>query len=828
MRAQLSWLQELVPQLGHMSAFEVADLLTSAGVEVDEILGMGPDDINGITIGEVEQIQQLSEFKKPIRYCQVRVADGEETQAVRGIVCGAENFAVGDKVAVALPGAVLPGNFQISARTTYGHTSDGMICSAHEMGLGDDASGIMILPDDAPVGADGVDYLGLHETVLVTEPTPDRGYQLSMRGLARDLAAKLGVPFVDPADPAQIEVAPAGAGFPVVLEDAACDEFCAQTMAGFDPAATTPQWIRRRIIASGMRPISLAVDISNYVMLLLGGPIHFYDRAKLDGQLRVRRAVPGERFRTLDDVERTLSGADLLITDGPTIQGLAGVMGGEAAEIRADTTSIVIEAAHFDPATTSRSVRSHHLLTEAGRRFERGVDIALPPIAASLAAALLTQYGRASLDGPMTVVGAPSPPRVQRISIARLNALLGKEYGNELIASTLKSIGALVRIDGDELELTPPSWRPDLVEMPDFAEEVARIDGYDNIPVTLPAARAGRGLTFAQRSRRAVSRSLAYSGFVETPSLSFHDDAVLDRLRIEQTDQRRRLVYMANPLSSEQTALRSTLLPALLATVVRNIGRGFDDVAIYELGTVFTEPDQPRPPAPMIDTAILPTPQQFIELARSQPIERLHVAVAITGAARVASWMEPARPAGWQDALAAARTIADAVDVSITVTQAQLSPWHPGRCAEVCTEAGDLVGYAGELHPAICEELGLPRNTGAVELDLGVLFNAAQHVLSAPSVSTFPAARQDLALVVPTDTTAAAIERTIVAYAGPLLESVRLFDLYTGAQVGAGKKSLAYALTFRASDRTLKTEEVNTAREAILDGLASDLGAVLR
>ncbi|WP_153504725.1 phenylalanine--tRNA ligase subunit beta [Cumulibacter manganitolerans] len=825
MRVQLAWLTELVPALGGKSPQEVADLLTGAGIEVDEVGGLGPADINGLYVGQVVDIEELTGFKKPIRYCQVRFDDGTDPAATRGIVCGARNFAVGDKVVAALPGAVLPGGFHIAARKTYGHVSDGMICSPLEMGLGEDHDGILVLPEDAPLGADAVDYLGLHDVVLVTEPTPDRGYQLSLRGIAREAAAALGVPFTDPAD--AVAPAPCGPGFEVRLDDPACDLFTTRIIRGFDPAAPTPDWMARRLTASGMRPISLAVDVTNYVMLLLGQPLHAYDRARLAEPIVVRAAREGERITTLDGVDRVLSRDDLLITDGNGIQGIAGVMGAAYAEISDTTTDIVLEAAHFDPSRISRAARRHGLLSEAGRRFERNVDPALPARASALATSLLLEHGGGTADDAMACVGDPALPPPLAFRPGKVRALIGVDYTDARIVECLEAIGCRVTGDGDELVVHPPSWRPDFVEPTRVAEEVARIDGYDKIPSRLPHAQAGGGLTPTQRARRQAGRALAAAGFVETPSMSFQDDGDLDRLGVPADDVRRRTVRIANPIAADQATLRSTLLPGLLSAVRRNVSRGVDLVATFETGVVFTEPETPRTAAPIIDRGIRPTAEQLADLESARPQERLHAAVAVAGRS-ADTWYAPGEQPTWREPIEAVRRVAGAVGTDVTVRQGEHAPWHPGRCAEIVVGSGEVVGYAGELHPQVCDELGLPRRTSVAEIDLDALIAARRTDATAPRVSPFPRAVQDLAFIVDATLPVADVERTMREAGGELLEGVRLFDVYTGEQVGAGKRSLAFALTMRADDRTLSGDEITAVRESVIAAVRDRHGAVLR
>lgn len=825
MRVQLAWLTELVPQLAGRTPQQVADLLTRAGIEVDEIGGLGPADVDGLYVGEVAAIEELTEFKKPIRYCQVRFDDGTDPAKTRGIVCGASNFAVGDRIVAALPGAVLPGDFKITARKTYGKVSDGMICSEREIGLGDDHDGILVLPDDAPVGADAVDYLGLHDVVLVTEPTPDRGYQLSLRGIAREAAAVLGVPFTDPAD--AVEAAPAGDGFAVELHDPACDLFTTRIIRGFDHTAPTPDWMARRLTASGMRPISLAVDVTNYVMLLLGQPMHAYDLDKLRAPIVVRRASDGEQVTTLDDVERTLSTDDLLITDGNGIQGIAGVMGAAYAEISASTTNIMLEAAHFDPSSVSRSARRHGLLSEAGKRFERNVDPTLAPRASALATQLLVEHGGGTPDETMLSVGDPRLPEPLAVRPQRIRDLIGVDYPHARITECLELLGCEVSGDSEQIVVTPPAWRPDFAEPTRVAEEVARIDGYDNIPSRLPQAKAGGGLTPEQRARRSVSRALAAAGFVETPSMSFQDDADLDRLGVPAGDQRRRSVPLANPIAADQAHLRTTLLPGLLASLRRNVSRGVDHVATYETGVVFFERDERRPAAPVIDRGIHPTAEQLAALEAARPLERLHAAVAVSGATP-ATWFARPEPATWREPIEAVRRAASAVGTPVVVRQAQHAPWHPGRCAEILLASGEVIGYAGELHPQACEELELPRRTSVAEFDLGALIDARDTEATAPRVSPFPRAVQDLAFVVDAGIPVADVESTMRQAGGELLEEVRLFDVYAGEQVGEGKRSLAFSLTMRADDRTLGSDEITALREAVIAAVSDRHGAVLR
>lgn len=836
MRVPLSWLADLVPAAAELSADEIVELLESAGIEVEEKLVTGEADVADLVIGEVLEFAVLEGFRKPIRYCQVNVGEDQP----RGIICGASNFAVGDRVVVALPGALLPGDFRITARKTYGHISDGMICSAAELGLGDDHSGILVLPTAAAeVGADAVKSLGLHDTVLVTETTPDRGYQLSMRGIAREIAAALERPYDDPATVelsgrAQTEPDASG-GFGIVIDDpTGCDRFVARVLRGLDPTAQSPLWMQVWLARVGMRSISLVVDVTNYLMMVLGQPMHAYDLTKLAGPITVRRAAPGETLTTLDDVRRELSQDDLLITDRNGIQGIAGVMGAADSEISAETTDLLLEAAHWEQHGISRTVRRHGLLSEAGRRYERGVDPNVGPVAIELATRLLVEYGGAKAEDVVIDVGEPIYPKPLTVSRTGINALVGVEYSLTETRHRLEQIGCTVTDDGaDRLDIQPPSWRPDLLERADVAEEVARLAGYHHIPSVLPLAPSGRGLTKRQTVRRAVARSLAYGGCVEINSQPFHSADVLDALGLSPDAPQRRLVKVANPLSAQQSYLRSSLLPGLFAAVVRNAGRGFTDLSLYESGTVFREPvDRVRPPAPSVAAAKRPSDAELAALDAALPTQPEHVAAVFTGTVEPGGWWGKGRRASWEDAVAAARSAVAASGRDSVVRAGHSAPWHPGRCAEILVRTADgtelSIGYAGELHPGVCERLELPARTAAMELDLAAILDSAAEDLSAPVVSPYPPATRDVALVVPAGTSSAEVAAALTDGAGGLLEDIRLFDVYVGEQLGEDRKSLAYTLRFRAGDRTLTAEEASAARDAAVAVAVERCSAVQR
>ncbi|KGM11253.1 phenylalanyl-tRNA synthetase subunit beta, partial [Cellulomonas bogoriensis 69B4 = DSM 16987] len=643
-RIPLTWLGELVELPPGTTAEQLAADLVRVGLEEEAV---HPAAVTGpLVVGRVlERTPEPQKNGKTINWCRVDVGPEHNEEvpggpASRGIVCGAHNFDVGDLVVVALPGTVLPGPFPISARKTYGHVSDGMICSARELGLGEDHEGIIVLTglgfDEAVLtpGQDARSLLGLDEEVLEVNVTPDRGYCFSMRGVAREYAHATGSVFQDPAEPvADDSDAPAGAGFAVEVHDEdpvhgvpGCDRFVTQVVRGVAASAPSPPWLQRRLSQAGMRPIGLAVDVTNYVMLELGQPMHAYDLAQVVAPLVVRRARAGETLRTLDDQVRQLHQEDLLITDSPDgsaggrVVGLAGVMGGASSEVGPATTDLLLEAAHFDPVTVARTARRHRVPSEASRRFERGVDPALPVVAVRRAAALLVEHGGGTVDTARTDLDqVPARPPVV-LDLDLPGRLVGVPYTHHEVRSTLVEIGCTVQ-DGEQAGTAvvhAPSWRPDLVVPVDLVEEVARLRGYDAIPSTVPAAPAGRGLTPDQRARRTVAQALVGAGFVETLSYPFVGPQQLDVLGLEADDPRRHALTLLNPLSETQPQMRTTLLVTLLETVRRNVGRGLEDLAVSETGLV-TTPAPGWSAAPALPGGVRPTSEQLRAVTAAVP-----------------------------------------------------------------------------------------------------------------------------------------------------------------------------------------------------------------
>ncbi|AMO61057.1 phenylalanyl-tRNA synthetase, beta subunit [Mycolicibacterium phlei] len=827
MRLPYSWLREVV-QAGapgwDVSPKELEQTLIRIGHEVEEVIPVGP--VSGpLTVGRVAEIEELTGFKKPIRAVKVDVGESEP----RDIVCGATNFAVGDLVVVALPGTVLPGDFTIASRKTYGRISDGMICSVSEMNLGTDHSGILVLPPGtAEPGTPAADILGLDDVVFHLSITPDRGYCLSVRGMAREIANAYDLDYVDPTD---VPALPAeGEALPVTIDEGTgVQRFSLRPVSGIDPAAVSPWWLQRRLLLSGIRAISPAVDVTNYVMLEFGHPMHAHDRSLITGGFRVRFAAPGETVVTLDDVERKLDPADVLIVDDVATAAIGGVMGAGTTEVRETTTDVMLEAAVWDPAAVSRTQRRLHLYSEAGRRYERTVDPAISVAALDRCARLLAEIAGGTVEPTLTDWRGDPPredwsPAPVTMAVDLPDCTAGVEYAPGTAERRLTQIGARVVVDGDRLTATPPSWRPDLRQPADLVEEVLRLEGLDKIPSVVPKAPAGRGLTPTQKRRRSIGKSLGLSGFVEILPTPFLPAGVFDQWRLPADDPRRNTTKVLNPLESDRPELATTLLPGLLEALNRNVSRGTADVALFAVQQVVQPTEQTRS-MERIPTDRRPTDEERAALDASLPHQPQHVAVVLAGLREPAGPWGPGRPAQAADAFEAVQVIARAAGVEVTLRPARYLPWHPGRCAEVVI-GETVVGHAGELHPAVVERSGLPKRTCAVELDLDLIPIVER--LPAPRVSPFPAVFQDISLIVDEDVAAASVVDAVRSGAGPLLEDVRLFDVYTGPQIGEGRKSLTLALRFRADDRTLTEDEASAAREAAVQAAAVRVGAVLR
>jgi len=816
MRAPLSWIKEFVDVPASLTADELSKGLVRVGFEVEDVIHQGIDVKGPLVFGEVLSIEEITEFKKPIRY--VGVDCGEKQ--TRYVICGATNFSVGDMVLVALPGAVLPGDFAIAARETYGKTSNGMICSAKELGLSDDHAGIMVFAKEQVSSKDDVrEKLAIDDVIFDIAVNPDRGYALSIRGVAREIAGAFDLKFQDPVDKLRgLAFEKTGSGLqPKIDEKDAASVFYVRTLSHFDSKAITPLWMRRRIEKMGMRSISLVVDVTNYVMLELGQPLHAFDRKKIKGNLRIARAGKSSKFTTLDGQERTLDPSDLMVSDDEKPLALAGTMGGLYSEITDETTEIALEAVRFNPIAIAQNSRRHKLSSEASRRLERGVDPSLAEFASARFVQLLIEHSSAKHVESLST-GTAQYPVSFIIDPAQVSSILGFEVSTQQILKSLRTIGC--DVDEKNFEIKPPSWRPDLSNVSDIAEEIARIIGYDKIPSILPTRTLHASLTVLQKRRRVISQFLANRGFAEVLTFPFTNQKTIDEMGF--IGPRATTFALANPMSDENPLLRVHLVPGLIEVAARNISRGAQNFAIFEIGSIFrsskklgsfVNPDtNNRPSEKIISTIFESVPQQ------TEMISGL-----LVGNKEVENWDGKTLSYDWKDAIAFAQEVLELCNLEYEIKRSDLAPWHPGRCAELLVN-GIVVSHAGEIHPRILAQYNLPARSSAFAINLGVL---PPSLMVRPSrVGVMPAAVQDVALIVDSSVTALEVQQALKEGAGDLLESISLFDRYD--KVGDGKVSLAFTLTFRAEDRTLTGEEVSAMREVATNLAAKRCGAVVR
>ncbi len=845
MRIPLSWLAESVDLPVGVTADSVMAELVKIGLEEE---GKHSFDLTGpIVVGQVlEFVEEEASNGKSIRWCQVRVAPAGEKAAdggadVRGIVCGAKNFVPGDKVVVTLPGAVLPGDFKIAARSTYGHVSDGMIASGRELGLSDDHDGILRLAQiglDPKVGTDALELLSLADEAAEVNVTPDRGYCFSIRGIAREYSHATKAEFRDPAGNVHVERA---SGFELNIADQApirgkdgVSKFVLRVVRNVDATKPTPAFMVSRLKLAGMRSISLIVDITNYVMLELGQPIHAYDLDKVSGGLTVRRAQASESLKTLDGQVRNLSQEDLVIADQSGAIGLAGVMGGESTEVTGATANVLIEAANFDGVSIARTARRHKLPSEASKRFERGVD----PQVAENAAARVVQLLEVHAGGVADSLGAyfDQVGESQRIwlPINFAEQVTGVHYSANQVTETLREIGCSIEeVDGG-LQVIVPSWRPDLKHKTDLVEEIARIVGFDQIPSRLPVAPPGRGLTSRQKRKRAVAETLAATGHSEVlnyPFVSAETNKVFGA-GLEP-------VVLANAMQEELNQMRLSLLPGLVETAKRNLSRGLTDLSIFEIGSVFVS-SKVAGEITLPSASARPSAEELAKLEATLPEQPMKLAALFVGDRLDSQIGRKSASASYVDAMQAATLAARAVGAAIRFEQAAVDYLHPGRAAQVFASTGaasasagsnrheTLIGLVGELHPELALQNDLPRQVAVLEIDLDKLFAVAPAQVSAQSISSYPAATQDLSLVVSQEVPADDLLDTVRNASGELLEAITLVDDYRGSNIPAGMKSITFALRFRATDRTLTQAEASEARDNAVAAAHAAFGATIR
>jgi phenylalanyl-tRNA synthetase beta chain len=819
MRAPLSWIREYAHVGESVNAEAIADALVRVGFEVEEVEYQGVELSGPLVVGVVLAVEEITEFKKPIRWVELDCGEARS----RYVICGATNFMVGDFVVVALPGATLAGGFVISQRETYGKISDGMICSARELDLSDEHTGILVLPNNCAIpGADALALLEIADVVFDIAVNPDRGYALSLRGIAREVAAAFNVKYSDPVHAIDLaDFASTKDGLSVKIDDpTGASIIYIRTLENFNPKAQSPLWMRRRIEKCGMRSISLAVDVTNYVMLELGQPLHAFDASQVRGAIHIRRAGATGKLTTLDGQERKLDPQDLLVSDEKGPLALAGTMGGRNSEVSESTTSLAIEAARFDPVSIARNARRHNLSTEASRRFERGVDPSLAQYASARAAALLIEFGGATHLASQKD-GEPLYSPIVDFDPNFVATLTGADISVATVAEKLRIVGCDIEAESATIwRIDPPLWRSDLQGPADLVEEVARMIGYDAIPSVLPAHPVSLGLTDSQKRRRVISQMLADRGLVEVQTYPFVSDATMKVMGY--TGDRARAFRLVNPLSEDAPLLRTHLIPGLIQTAQMNLSRGARDFSLFEMGAIFRNS---APLHSMSNPSVEARPaQEMIDaIYASVPLQPIHVGGLLVGFAEREGWHGKGRPYDWSDAVALAESVLIACNLEWTLARSDFSPWHPGRCAELLV-AGTAVAHAGELHPRVVETYGLPARACAFVVNLSAL--PKPETVHGRTLGSMPVAVQDIALIVDASVPAAAVEAALRSGAGDLLESIELFDRYD--QIGEGKVSLAFTLTFRALDRTLTTPEVSKMREAAAQMAFEKTGAVVR
>jgi len=783
MKVLLSWLQEFAPVDGDPA--DIGDQLSALGLAIESMSVVG-EGLDGIVVARVLEVGPHPDADR-IQLVQVDAGDGEALQ----ICCGAFNMSVGDLVPLATLGTVMPDGMEIARRKMRGEWSNGMLCSPTEIAMGDDHDGILLLDGSLEVGRPLAEAMGLASDVLFDlEVNPNRPDAMSVAGVARDLAACQGVPFTLPSPNVAESGSDAAERLSVeILDPVLCGRFVARVLDGIT-IGSSPAWMANRLTSLGMRPINSVVDVSNYVMLELGQPSHTYDLDMVAGSaFRVRRALPGETLVTLDGVERTLTEADGVVADAAdTAIGIAGVMGGASTEIHDGTSSVALEMAWWDPMSIATSARRLGLRSEASARFEKGADPEVADLAMRRFAQLLGETGASLAPGTVDVRGDTPVRESIRVRTDRVNRILGTDLSRDRIAELLDSIEFATRPADDDLDVVVPSFRPDSATEIDVIEEVARIHGYGAIERTTPRSTITGSLTQRQLDRRTVRTAMIGMGLDEVMPIPFLAPGDLARAGLKVDG-----ITVTNPLVAEESVMRASLRPGLLATLAYNASHRMSGLGIFEVGHVYRQPDQPQP----------------------LPDEREYLAVALAG--RDAT-----------DAVGVWSALADALAArDYTLVADDPAGLHPTRTARIDV-AGVVVGHVGEVDPGVLAAFDVPERVAWLEVDLETLLGLPHGEKPYGSVSRYPSSDIDLAFEVDDDVPAAEVEQRLRGAAGDLLVDLSLFDVFRGAPVGEGRRSLAFTLRFQADDRTLTDSEVSQVRQACIGAVEGNLPANLR
>ncbi len=792
MKFNENWLRSHVPT--HASRDELTATLTAIGLEVEEVTPLG-ESLAGVVVARIIECSKHPEADR-LQVCKVDAGQGELLQ----IVCGAPNARPGLLAPLATVGAVV-GEITIKAAKLRGVESNGMLCSARELGIDADASGLLELADDAPIGAPIADYLALPDASIEIKLTPNRADCFSVRGIAFDVAAACGSQVVA-FDATPLPALNDSALFVELNAGSEAPRYCGRVIEGIDARAKTPVWMAERLRRSGVRPLSLLVDITQYVMLELGQPMHAFDRDTLHGPIGVRRSRDGETVKLLDGRDAKLDSEFLVVTDADRVVALAGLMGGFDTRVTDATRSVFLEAAHFAPAAIIGRGRKLGLHTDASHRFERGVDPELPAQAIEVATRLIVELAGGS-PGPATETVLPQHlPAPIRITLrrARVSRVLGIEIADADIERMLRALGMQAEAVDAGWQVVPPSRRFDIAIEEDLIEELARIHGYDRIPTTLPGGAIGIAAPSETRIDQAtLRRHLAARDYLETINYAFVDAALL-----EQWQATAHAVPLANPLSAELGVMRTRLLPGLAAALHRNVARQAARVRLFELGNVFGNRESGESEA---------------------PLETLRIAAVIHGEAASEQWGVAARTGDFYDLKGDLDSLAAASGAVLEYRRSEEAHGHPGRSADVFRD-GRKIGWIGQLNPRLQHALDLDGEVVGFELDLAPL--AARAVPKAAELSRYPSVRRDLAFVVADATLWAAISASVRSATGPLLRDLLLFDRYVGAGVESGQKSLAMGLILQDNSRTLTDRDVDAVIAGVIAAIERDHGARIR
>lgn len=799
-----NWLKEFVDF--EYSPQELADRLTMAGLEVEGMTSIGAE-LDSVIVARLESVEPHPDADR-LTVCQVDKGD-----EVVQVVCGATNHKTGDFIALAQPGSVLPGDFKIKKSKIRGQESAGMLCSGKELGFSADAEGILILDKSLPIGTPVCEALNLKDTVIEIGLTPNRPDCLSVVGIAREVAAMCGKPLSLPTP----EIHAAGADIDEaasveILDPQGCPRYAARMIRNVK-IGPSPDWMVQRLESIGLRSINNVVDVTNYVMMELGHPMHAFDfRYLKDGKIVVKRASADEKFTTLDDVEHRLVAEDLMICDGERPVAMAGVMGGQNSEVQDDTGTILLEAAYFNPTSIRRTSKRHGLHTESSHRFERGADIDMVPVALDRAASLIANLA-GGVVAPGVIDNYPLPfSRAEIVlSAAQTEALLGVHVDLQSIRSLLEGIGLAVspgKLDPEgTLEVQVPSFRPDLEREIDLIEEVARLYGYDKIPATMPHANLENQIPKPElKLEHKVRNQLVGCGFSEIINYSFYAPGMVSALQLESGDPRLELVRILNPLNEDQSVMRTSLVPSMLATLARNLAYRSYDLHFFEMRPVFFPMDN-----------------------QAGSRQELHLAVAITGKTAPVGWAQESKTVDFYDLKGVMEKIMQSIGIRFPeFNSAVTEPFlHPGKSAQILVD-GKSLGYIGEIHPQVQQIFDLDQPVYVCDLNMDEAFRASGNIKPFSIPSRFPAVERDSALLIDDAVEAKNVLDIARKSLGKLGQDIVIFDVYKGQGIPEGKKSLGLRVRYESPDKTLTEEEVSKAHGKVVKSICHQLSAEIR